>query len=111
MFEGYFERGGLRWGHSFWLGANATWPFATLSVTPDHAEVRVGIWPLQRRFVFDPGEVLSFRRRKGFFSVGVQIEHRQPEYPRFILFWTFHFHRLRDTVRAMGYKVESEPEA
>jgi hypothetical protein len=108
MGEEYFERGGLRWGRSFWWGANATWPFATLRVTREAVEVRVGGWPLHRRFVFAPEEVRCFRRRAGLFCTGVQIDHERHDFPPFILFWTFHYLRLCAAVQALGYEVRDE---
>jgi hypothetical protein len=104
----YFERGGLRWGRSFWLAANATWPFATLGITRESVEVQVGVWPLRRRFLFAPEEVRAFRRCRGLFSVGVQVEHARPDYPPLILFWTFRSWQLLRAVRALGYPVAGE---
>jgi hypothetical protein len=104
---GYFERGGLRWGRTFWMaGSNATWPFATLRLTPEILQIEVGVWPLKRTFVFAQSEVKTFRRRWGLFSVGVQIEHGKLDYPPIIVFWTFHSRRLLAAAQAAGYSIQ-----
>jgi hypothetical protein len=106
MSFGYFERGGLRWGHSFWMYRyNATWPLAALRLTPNILEIEVGVWPLKRTFVFTKSEVKAFRRRWGLFSVGVQVEHGKLDYPPVIVFWTFHSRRLLAAAQAAGYPI------
>jgi hypothetical protein len=107
MLSVYFERGGLRWGRTFWVHfSNATWPLATLRLTSETVEIAAGVWPLKRTFVFAPGEVKNFRKRQGLFSVGVQIEHRKLEYPPVIVFWTFHCRRLLAAAQAAGYAIQ-----
>jgi hypothetical protein len=109
MLSGYHERGGLRWGRSFWGGSNATWPFATLHLTPERVEVRVNAWLLRDTFVFTRADVKSFCKRRGLFSVGVQIDHQRPNYPPVIVFWTFHCRRLLAAAQEAGYTVHQEP--
>jgi hypothetical protein len=102
--EHYFQRGGLRWGNSFWLGWNATWPFATLDATADFLNIAVGFGPFKRKFDFGKEEVQAVKLKGGFFSIGLQVEHLRPDYPPFVLFWTFAPRRLRLKLTEFGYK-------
>jgi hypothetical protein len=103
----YFERGGLRWGQSFWTSAsNATWPFATLRITPETVDLHASAWPLvDEHFSFAATDIRVFRRRRGIISVGVQLEHTRADYPPSIVFWTFHSRRLLAAAQAAGYQV------
>lgn len=102
----YVETGGLRWGPSFWNGANATWPFARIRVSPDRLRITVtvlGFW--KESFEFERVEVRQLRRKRGLFSVGIVVEHVKPAYPPFILFWTFRYKALSRELRRLGYTV------
>jgi hypothetical protein len=101
----YAETGGLRWGQSFGWAANATWPFARIHVSADHLRLSVSFWKWKRSFDFERVEVRQIRRKRGLFSVGVVVEHRKPEYPPFILFWTFRYEILCGALRRLGYEV------
>ncbi|HEX4053739.1 MAG TPA: hypothetical protein VHX86_05705 [Tepidisphaeraceae bacterium] len=99
----YFQRGGLRWGNTFWRGCNATWPFATLHATSEFLHISVGLGPLRRRFDFAREEVKTVRLKRALFSIGLQVEHVRTDYPPFILFWTFGPRRLRFKLKELGY--------
>jgi hypothetical protein len=102
----YVETGGLRWGQTFGIGMNATWPFARINVSSDRLRLSVnvlGLW--KESFAFEPLEVRQIRRKRWLFSVGVIVEHEKKEYPRFILFWTFRYKILRGELRSRGYTV------
>ena len=102
----HVETGGLRWGQSFVSGANLTWPFAQIHVSADHLRLSVAVWKLWKRsFDFDRVEVRQIRKRQGLFNVGVVVEHGKPEYPPFILFWTFRYEILSGALRRLGYEV------
>jgi hypothetical protein len=102
----YVETGGLRWGQSFGGALNATWPLATIHVSADHLRLSVSVWKLWKRsFDFERVEVRQIRRKRGLFSVGVVVEHGNPEYPPFILFWTFRYKILCGALRRLGYEV------
>jgi hypothetical protein len=104
----YSERGGLRYGTTYWKNrVNATWPFAVLSFTAETLEVQVSLGSLfKRKFVFDRSEITVLRRRDGLISRGVQIEHTKPEWPKVIVFWSFHPHRLLEVAATMGYPIK-----
>ncbi len=38
-------------------------------------------------------------------STGISIEHSNAEHPPFILFWTFHFEKLKKQLEAIGYTI------
>jgi hypothetical protein len=102
----YVETGGLRWGQSLWSAANATWPFARIYVSADHLRLSVNVGKLWKRsFDFERFEVRQIRRKRGLFSVGLIVEHGKPEYPPFILFWTFRYKILCGALRRLGYEV------
>jgi len=48
MPEEFDQRGGGRIGHSFWRASNATWPFASLTVTPQTLTLKV----LMKQYTF-----------------------------------------------------------
>ena len=100
-----FARGGARWGQSFRKAANASWPLATLRITPYDLEIEIKLWPIVRRFQFTRNEVVTLKKRRGLVSVGVQIEHARSDYPPFILFWSFQRKRLLATAEAAGYLI------
>ena len=68
-------------------------------------ELEMNLWPIVRRFHFTRKEVAALRKRRGLISVGVQIEHARPDYPPFILFWSFQRKRLLATAEAAGYLI------
>lgn len=57
-------------------------------------------------FEFARAEVRQLRRKRGLFSSGMVIEHAKSDYPPFILFWTFRYNKLAETLRRLGYDVE-----
>ena len=86
---------------------NATWPFATLSATGE--ELR--LFCLGREYLFPRSHIRSMSRYRGIFSVGLQIEHSNPSFPQFIVFWaslffwTSGFRRLKAQLERLGYEI------
>ena len=106
MSKEYTETGGLRWGKNFWIASNFTWPFATLKATKDQLYIRVGVWRFfQKVFKFNRLEVKDIKRQKGFFGVGILIEHSKSEYPPFIMFWTFNYNKIKIELNRLGYQI------
>jgi hypothetical protein len=102
----YSERGGIRYGETFFLASNYSWPFAKLSATANDVSISVSLGKLSgKTFVFDRASVKSIVRKRGLWSVGVQIVHSVADYPPFILFWTFSFRRLKAELQRLGYDV------
>lgn len=102
----YTETGGIRYGHSFWIATNFTWPFATLTAKADGVSIRVSLGKLwSRTFVLERTQIKSIKKRRGLMSTGISIEHSNAEHPPFILFWTFHFEKLKKQLEAIGYTI------
>ncbi|HEU5256774.1 MAG TPA: hypothetical protein VFU28_12335 [Vicinamibacterales bacterium] len=75
-------------------------------MSADRLHINVTVWNIWKRsFEFERVEVRQIRRKRGLFSVGVVVEHVKPEYPPFILFWTFRYKILSGALRRLGYNV------
>ena len=107
--ESQKERGGLRWGESYWSAKNVTWPFATLTIRREYLEVDsafpfpFGIF--DANFIFAPKEVSALRLYRGFFSRGIQVDHLRRDYPPFIVFWSFGASRVLTAAGAAGFTI------
>ena len=104
MTSDYFERGGVRfWRRNGWLGGGqVTWPFGTLRLTRN--AVRVWAGPFAR-FDFAAADVVGLRPHRGLFCRGFRVEHRRPDGPAVLVFWSFTPRRLRAAAQAFGYRV------
>jgi hypothetical protein len=62
---------------------------------------------MKEDFVFGKSDVKAIRRKKGIlpFSTGIVIEHQKSDYPRFILFWTFGYAKLKRELTRLGFTV------
>ena len=103
----YEERGGLRWGKTYWRAANATWPFAKITVSTNAITIRLTSGIANRVFAFSKSEITSLRKTRGFFSTGLDIRHTNRQCPQFIVFWTIRFHILKMQLEQRGYTVAS----
>src|ERR1051325_5384413 len=101
----YVETGGLRWGESYWRAANATWPFAKVRISQGPVQLRMKGWGWDLTFDLEKSELLAVRRRRGLFAVGVQFEHQKPDYPPFLLFWTFRPKTIFRELRRLGCNI------
>jgi hypothetical protein len=90
----YKEIGGARVGL-----LNASWPFASLSATPD--EIVISVLGLKDRF---PRSAIELSRRQGILSVGLRVTRTVGDKSS-ITFWTFDFGNLKQRLEAMGYEV------
>lgn len=88
---------------------NASYPFATLSVTPD----ALCLSCLGRDYRFPKGNIRSLSRHQGAISTGLRIEHTDPLAPKFVVFWasvffwTSGFDKLKTQMEGLGYKVRA----
>jgi hypothetical protein len=86
---------------------NASYPFATLSGDAEALHLSC----LGRDYHFPRSSIRRLSRHRGFFSVGLRIEHTQDSLPTFIVFWaslffwTSGFQRLRAELKTVGYEV------
>jgi hypothetical protein len=102
----YSETGGVRYGHTFTLASNYTWPFAKLTATSNAISITVSLGRLwSKTFSFERASIRSIVRKRGLWSVAIQIIHTASDYPPFMLFWTFRFARLRAELQRLGYEV------
>jgi hypothetical protein len=98
---------------------NATWPYITLSVAASEIVINVRlskifVWmvkPLNVRaapmqvFVIRRADVISIRRKRIVFHTGFVIEHRAPDVPPYLLFWSWKPKTLALALQADGYEV------
>ncbi|TRW26548.1 hypothetical protein FMM05_03995 [Flavobacterium zepuense] len=88
--------GGARIGRS-----NATWPFATLTVTKDKLELNATILG---KFVFLSGDIVSFDTLNSIGKYnGVRIYHIVPGYNEKVVFWTPKPAQLIQQIHATGF--------
>lgn len=98
----FTQTGGARLGMF-----NASYPFATLSVTPD----ALCLSCLGRDYRFPKGSIRGLSKHQGVFSTGLRIEHTDPSAPTFVVFWasvffwTSGFEKLKTQMEGLGYKV------
>ena len=107
------ERGGIRFGYQddWFFQLNLTWPFVKLTATPSGIRISMRLLGLRRKeFTFAKSELQSIRRKCGIlpFSTGIVLAHQNPDYPRFILFWTFNYQKLKTELTQLGFTVEDQ---
>ena len=105
MTPAYFQTGGARLGLF-----NATYPFATLSASSDALQLSC----FSRDYAFPKDKIRKLSRYRGIFSVGLRIEHTEPAYPQFVVFWasiffwTSGFQTLKRQLEGLGYDIASK---
>ncbi len=98
----YAEIGGAKVGRNWWFGFYGTWPFAKLTVTSEGLRLRL-LWLV---YEFAKSDVLALEVRRGVLGVHeIRIRHQITKYPRLILFWSYGFGRLRQSLHQMGYAL------
>src|SRR5262245_57301701 len=96
------QRGGARLGVF-----NASWPFATLSATPETLRLTC----LSRVYDFRRNQIRRLSRYRGMFSVGLRIDHSNTTFPEFMVFWaslffwTSGFRKLKTRLEGLGYEI------
>jgi hypothetical protein len=96
----FSQTGGTRIGGGL-IAFNATWPFATLYLYESELHLRF----FYKDYKFPKTSIQRLRRHHGIFSAGLRIEHSVPSYPRFLVFWTFAFQKLKTELQRPGYEV------
>ena len=104
MPEEFSQIGGGRIGHSPWLALNATWPFASLTVTPQTLILKVSM----KQYTFERNTISQLKHYQSILSTGLQIIHTRKDYPPFIVFWTFNFEVLKTELQRLGYSVDDK---
>lgn len=84
-------------------------PFAELEVSRN--AIRLSC--LGDEFVFPRNSIVSLKRCRGPFAIGLRIRHTVPLYPKFIIFWVCpffqraRFEQFKGRLEALGYEVKS----
>lgn len=89
--------GGARVG---WI--NASWPFASLNVTPS----KIALNSLLGKYEFRPEDVTSFEATGTLPLIGrgIKINHNNTDYPEKMIFWTTKKpENLIDDIRTLGF--------
>lgn len=98
----FTQTGGARLGM-----LNATYPFATLSATPDALRLSC----LGRDCCFRKDSIRRLTRHRGVLSTGLRIEHTDSSFPDFVVFWaspffwTAGFQKLKTELESIGYEI------
>jgi hypothetical protein len=97
----YFERGGARVGKNYLISINYSFPLAKISVSNSQIELRM---PFKRLLI--PKSEISLKKYTGFFSKGIEIDHKSASLPEFLVFWSLKINRLIEALKKNGYAVE-----
>ncbi|MBB6498359.1 hypothetical protein [Pedobacter cryoconitis] len=96
------ETGGARIGM-----ANATWPFATLTVNNEKLQLNATILG---NLIFKPGDIISIVPYSGLMSSGLKINHNVPGYNDNVVFWTFSSpNEIIKKIEATGFLTNTIP--
>lgn len=80
---------------------NTTIPFASLTITADTITLETAFLG---KFTFHPQDVVALETHWGLFSRGLRIRHRNPDYNKKVVFWTFsNIKDLIQDIRALGF--------
>ncbi|MEP6667551.1 MAG: hypothetical protein ABJF10_00275 [Chthoniobacter sp.] len=102
MNPGFSQTGGARLDYF-----NATFPFATLSADADGLHLSC----MGHEYLFPKDKIRRLSRHRGIFSVGLRIEHSEPSFPQFVVFWasvffwTSGFQALTTQLESLGYDI------
>jgi hypothetical protein len=101
----FAQRGGA-WslGSSFKKCLCTTWPGARLDVSASSLSLHI-LW---REYAFPRAAIQRLCRYKGFFSIGIRIQHSVSEYPELIVYWPLslrRYARLMENLLCLGYYV------
>jgi len=96
------ETGGARIGM-----ANATWPFATLTVNNEKLQLNATIIG---NLVFKPGDITSIVPYSGLMSSGLKINHHVSAYNDNVVFWTFNNpNQILKKIEETGFLTNTNP--
>ena len=102
MTAAFTQKGGARLGMF-----NASWPFATLSATPDALHLS----SLGRDYASPKSSIRRLSSHQGVFSTGLRITHTDSSFPELVVFWastffwTSGFQKLKTQLENLGYEV------
>lgn len=97
----YTEVGGFRVG--CW---NASFPFATLSVSHDQIILTtVSILLGTKVYSIQKDQIRAITKYRGLFSSGINLSVYDVATPAPLVFWTFRFSHLRKVLEEHGYTI------
>jgi hypothetical protein len=100
--EPSLETGGYTVGRNRWLAINGSWPFGSLQIHED----RLVLHTIFRRFIIPRDAIVGLSQIRLFFFPSLRIEHTVPEYPRFVVFSSFHLSRVQQRLKTAGFSVD-----
>jgi len=87
--------------------ANATWPFATLTVTRDKLQLNASIIG---KLIFRSDDIISLEPYSFFMSSGLKINHKVPKYKNHVVFWSFSSPtNLIQKIEQTGFLTNTDP--
>lgn len=89
---------------------NVTWPFVSFMASEEALKVTC----FASTFEFPKRTIRRLKRHKGFISIGLKIEHDNPNYASFLVFWpsssifygTSEFPEFKRELEKLGYDIE-----
>ena len=116
----FTDTGGLRWSSALtgWH-VSASWPFASVRITPQRLMFSVKLWKPVRllfglvdstlkrhqEFVLEKDLVSGIHVRRGLVSSSLTFKHHSSGCPEFIKFYTFRRKPFVSELRRQGYRV------
>jgi hypothetical protein len=95
--------GGMQWGSRSWFLSYATWPLADLHVCDD----RLILTAPHGAYEFPRDKILRLTVRRRILWRGVGIEHSIPDYPPVIVFSTFDYKDMYDSLTEAGFPLKT----
>lgn len=84
-------------------GFYASWPFARFEATKNKIILRV----FSKKYEIEKEKINTLKKHRGLFSIGLKIEHNKDKMPKSLIFWTFRFKKLKQSLEEIGYKVDA----
>ena len=98
----YEEKGGIRFGDSFWLSSNYSWPFANIEIFKDKIILSWGY----SKIVYNKKDIRYIEKYRGLFSKGIRIKYNKKKNWKFIIFWSPSVDNLLSKLKKGGYKIK-----
>ena len=83
---------------------NATWPFATLSLSAESISLKV----FSTMYAVKKEEVSRLEFFRGWLSSGIKIVHSGAGLPSHTVFWSFSPHEVLAAAKTLGFQTKEE---
>jgi hypothetical protein len=97
-------RGGGHVGPSLWFGYHATWPIASLMITPN--SIIFSMWPI--KYVFEKSSIVCLQRTDIMGWSALSIVHTNPQFSKSVVFRPIKFSATESVLARYGYQVTAE---